>query len=126
MRKGEKTYFFSTQGFQKDDVMGILLPNCSSYILGLLGAMEAGLTVTTLNPAYTMPEVARQLEMSKAKIILTEESRVQAVKEAMKQIGMIKHCTKHANSSLVELYMANLATLFACFIICFTRTLRLF
>ena len=51
--------------------------------------MEAGLTVTTLNPAYTMPEVARQLEMSKAKIILTEESRVQAVKEAMKQIGMI-------------------------------------
>jgi len=76
-----------SQGFQKDDVMGILLPNCSSYILGLLGAMEAGLTVTTLNPAYTMPEVARQLEMSKAKIILTEESRVQAVKEAMKQIG---------------------------------------
>ena len=106
--------------------MGILLPNCSSYILGLLGAMEAGLTVTTLNPAYTMPEVARQLEMSKAKIILTEESRVQAVKEAMKQIGMIKHCTKHANSSLMELYMANLATLFACFIIYFTRTLRLF
>ena len=79
----------STQGFQKNDVMGILLPNCTSYILGLLGAMEAGLTVTTLNPAYTMPEVARQLEMSKAKIILTEESRVAAVKEAMKQIGIL-------------------------------------
>ena len=68
--------------------MGILLPNCTHYVLGLLGAMEAGLTVTTLNPAYTMPEIARQLEMSDAKIILTDKTRLQPVQEALKKIGM--------------------------------------
>ena len=82
---------FELQGFQKEDVMGILLPNCTSYVLGLLGGMEVGLTVTTLNPAYTTPEIARQLEMSKAKVILTEESRVLQVKEAMTQIGNFYH-----------------------------------
>ena len=97
----------STQGFQKNDVMGILLPNCTSYILGLLGAMEAGLTVTTLNPAYTMPEVARQLEMSKAKIILTEESRVAAVKEAMNQIGILPE-----NHQKCRIFVPKIATNF--------------
>ena len=68
--------------------MGILLPNCTHYVLGLLGAMEAGLTVTTLNPAYTMAEIARQLEMSDAKIILTDKTRLQPVQDALRKIGM--------------------------------------
>ena len=90
--KAKKSFgVFELQGFQKEDVMGILLPNCTSYVLGLLGGMEVGLTVTTLNPAYTTPEIARQLEMSKAKVILTEESRVLQVKEAMSQIGNFYH-----------------------------------
>ena len=69
--------------------MGILLPNCTHYVLGLLGAMEAGLTVTTLNPAYTMPEIARQLEMSDAKVILTGTNWLPAVKEALTKIGKL-------------------------------------
>ena len=75
------------QGFQKQDVMGILLPNCTHYVIAQLGAMEAGLTVTTLNPAYTMPEIARQLKMSDAKVILTDKSRLQAVQDAAQKIG---------------------------------------
>ena len=69
--------------------------------------MEAGLTVTTLNPAYTMPEVARQLEMSKAKIILTEESRVAAVKEAMNQIGILPE-----NHQKCRIFVPKIATNF--------------
>lgn len=38
---------------QKRDVVAILLPNIPEYPICLLGSIEAGLTVTTINPAYT-------------------------------------------------------------------------
>lgn len=37
----------------KGDVLAICLPNLPEYPGALLGAIEAGLTVTTVNPIYT-------------------------------------------------------------------------
>ena len=37
----------------KGDVLAICLPNLPEYPLATLGAIEAGLTVTTVNPIYT-------------------------------------------------------------------------
>ena len=41
----------------RQSVLGILLPNSINYILTLTGAVGAGLTVTTINPAYTPSEI---------------------------------------------------------------------
>jgi len=38
---------------QKPDVLAICLPNLPEYPIATLGAIEAGLTVTTVNPVYT-------------------------------------------------------------------------
>lgn len=38
---------------QKGDVIGLLLPNSPEFPLVALGALRAGLIVTTLNPMYT-------------------------------------------------------------------------
>ncbi|CAG9862853.1 unnamed protein product [Phyllotreta striolata] len=38
---------------QKGDVVGILLPNCPEFGIAVLGVLEAGLTITTMNPIYT-------------------------------------------------------------------------
>lgn len=38
---------------QKGDVIAIVLPNVPEYAVIVLGAMEAGLTITTVNPIYT-------------------------------------------------------------------------
>lgn len=35
------------------DVLAVCLPNVPEYPIAILGAMEAGLQVTTVNPVYT-------------------------------------------------------------------------
>lgn len=38
---------------QLGDTVGVVLPNIPEYLIVLLGALEAGLRVTTVNPLYT-------------------------------------------------------------------------
>lgn len=40
-------------GFNKDDVLAVSLPNAPEFPIAALGAIEAGLVVTSLNPIYT-------------------------------------------------------------------------
>ena len=40
-------------GGQPGDVLAVLLPNMPEFVIAMLGASEAGMVVTTLNPAYT-------------------------------------------------------------------------
>ncbi|KAF2894355.1 hypothetical protein ILUMI_11819 [Ignelater luminosus] len=56
---------------QKRDVVAILLPNIPEYPICMLGSIEAGLTVTTINPAYTSEEIKRQLLDADVKAIFT-------------------------------------------------------
>ncbi len=42
---------------------------------------------TTMNPQYTAHEVCRQLKMSKSKMILTQQSSLHVVQEAIGQLG---------------------------------------
>ncbi|XP_055842281.1 probable 4-coumarate--CoA ligase 1 [Episyrphus balteatus] len=52
------------------DVIAICLPNLPEYPIASLGSIEAGLTVTTVNPLYTAEEIGRQLTMSNAKCVI--------------------------------------------------------
>lgn len=38
---------------KRGDVVAICLPNIPEFAIALLGALEAGLVVTTINPIYT-------------------------------------------------------------------------
>ena len=40
-------------GGQPGEVVAVLLPNMPEFVIVMLGASEAGMVVTTLNPAYT-------------------------------------------------------------------------
>jgi 4-coumarate--CoA ligase len=56
---------------QEGDVIALLLPNVPEFPIAVLGALEAGLVVTTLNPVYTSEEICRQLTDSSAKALIT-------------------------------------------------------
>ncbi|XP_022913292.2 uncharacterized protein [Onthophagus taurus] len=58
-------------GMEPRDVVGLLLPNIPEYIVACHGALEAGLTVTFVNPLYTPDEVKRQFENAGVKMIMT-------------------------------------------------------
>lgn len=41
---------------RRDDVVAVCLPNCPDFAIACLGALEAELVVTTVNPIYTAGE----------------------------------------------------------------------
>lgn len=58
-------------GLRKGDVVGLVLPNIPEFPIVLLGAAGVGMPVTTVNPIYTAEEIARQMQNSGAKAIVT-------------------------------------------------------
>ena len=58
-------------GFKKGQVLGMILPNLPEVPIVLLGAAGIGMPVTTVNPIYTVEEIARQLQLSGATVVVT-------------------------------------------------------
>ena len=59
------------------------MPNSWEHIVAFLGASEAGLVLTSLNPAYTAPEIRSQLVNSEAGYVVTLPSLLTKVEEAI-------------------------------------------
>jgi 4-coumarate--CoA ligase len=66
-----------------------MMPNNPTYMVALTGASGVGLIVTTVNPGYTVSEVARQLTMSKSKAILTTAVLLPLVNKAIEKSGKL-------------------------------------
>ena len=54
--------------------IGVLLPNCVEYPVIICGALHAGVTVTTLNPGYTLSEIVHQLRVAEVEILFAGNS----------------------------------------------------
>jgi acyl-CoA synthetase (AMP-forming)/AMP-acid ligase II len=61
----------AAHGFAKGDVLGIYSPNVPEYFIAFHAAASLGGTVTTVNPLYTVRELALQLTDCGAKYLLT-------------------------------------------------------
>jgi len=70
-------------GAQRGEVMAIVMPNSPDYVTTFLGASEAGLTITTLNPIYTPHEIRGQLTNSESKYVVTTPPLLPKVLEAI-------------------------------------------
>ncbi|OMO65969.1 AMP-dependent synthetase/ligase [Corchorus olitorius] len=68
-------------GVQQRQVIMLLLPNTPEFVLSFLGASFLGAVCTAANPFFTAPEVAKQAKASNARIIITQASYVDKVKE---------------------------------------------
>lgn len=63
-------------GLKPGEVVGILMPNIPEYVIAIHGALEAGLTVTVVNPLYTVGEIKRQFENAEVSCVITIEQFV--------------------------------------------------
>jgi acyl-CoA synthetase (AMP-forming)/AMP-acid ligase II len=61
----------AARGFQAGEVFAIYLPNLPEYAVAFYGVLLAGGTNTTLNPLYTVEELAAQLNDAGARYLLT-------------------------------------------------------
>ncbi|XP_067011688.2 uncharacterized protein [Anabrus simplex] len=68
------------------DVLAVVLPNIPEFGIVTLGAVEAGLTLTTVNPNYTPGEINKQLVSSGARCVITDVERYRTVQQAVAQI----------------------------------------
>ncbi|VFQ66817.1 unnamed protein product [Cuscuta campestris] len=69
------------QGINRGDTVMILLPNSPEYIFTFLGASYGGAIATMANPMFTPAEVVKQVKASNARLIVTQASNVNKVKE---------------------------------------------
>ncbi|KAK4887101.1 hypothetical protein RN001_003372 [Aquatica leii] len=71
----------------KGDVVGIILPNVPDYPICLLGAIQAGLIVTIINPSYTAEEINHQLSEVGTKAVITLNTMYSTIKAAAQISG---------------------------------------
>ncbi|KAI8362831.1 hypothetical protein BD560DRAFT_484036 [Blakeslea trispora] len=76
--------------FRQGDVIAIYSPNQMDYSIPLLGAVTAGGSTSPANPNYTPKELAYQLEMTKAKVLIAHPSNLSNALAAAKLVGLDK------------------------------------
>ncbi|MFO0693759.1 MAG: AMP-binding protein [Polyangiales bacterium] len=66
------------RGFRRGDVLGIHLPNTPQYVLAFVAASKLGVTVTSLSPLMTPPELLHQANDARVRAILSLEPAFEA------------------------------------------------
>ncbi|HKI97692.1 MAG TPA: 4-coumarate--CoA ligase family protein [bacterium] len=78
----------TARGFHKGDVFAIYSPNVPEYAMVFLAVTSVGGTNTTINPLYTVEELANQLKDSKARFLVTVPPFLDKAKEAAARSGV--------------------------------------
>ena len=78
----------AARGFKKGDVLAIYSPNLPEYGVAMLAAATLGGVTTTANPLYTADELAKQLQDSRAKLLVTVPPFLDKAKEAAQKVGI--------------------------------------
>ena len=77
-------------GLQKGDRLAIMMPNLLQYPVVLYGALRAGLVIVNVNPFYTPPELAHQLDDAGAIAIVVLKNFLPTVAKVRRQL-VLKH-----------------------------------
>ncbi len=78
----------AARGVGIGDVVGLLAPNIPAFAAVFHGILRAGATATTINALYTAEDIAKQLQDSHAKILVTVSPLLPHAKEAAAKIGI--------------------------------------
>ncbi|KAL5554496.1 hypothetical protein UlMin_041897 [Ulmus minor] len=68
-------------GIRQGDVIMLLLPNSPEFVFAFLGASYRGAMSTAANPFFTAAEILKQAKASKAKLLITQASYYEKVKD---------------------------------------------
>jgi acyl-CoA synthetase (AMP-forming)/AMP-acid ligase II len=75
-------------GLRKGDVFAIYAANCLEYAVAFHAVASCGGIVTTINPAYTVDELAHQLVDAGAIALLTTPDLLEKARDAARQAGV--------------------------------------
>ena len=78
----------AARGFGKGDVLAVYSPNLPEYVVAFYGVSAAGGATTTVNPLYTVGELAAQLYDAGARFLLTTPPLLDRAIEAAARSGV--------------------------------------
>jgi len=78
----------AARGFKKGDVLALYSPNLPEYGVVLLAVAALGGITTTANPLYTADELAKQLQDSRARLLVTVPPFLDKAKQAAQKSGI--------------------------------------
>src|SRR5215216_2442306 len=67
-------------GVQKDDRVGLMLPNCPEYVVAFFGTMRIGATVTQVNPIYVGRELTHIFDNSGLETVIVHSMMYEKAK----------------------------------------------
>jgi long-chain acyl-CoA synthetase len=78
-------------GVKKGTKVGLLMPNCPTFIIYYFGVLKAGGTVVNYNPLYTLEELSFQVRDSETEIMVTLDLKLLFDKvEGLMKAGTLK------------------------------------
>jgi long-chain acyl-CoA synthetase len=78
-------------GVKKGTKVGLLMPNCPTFIVYYFATLKAGGTVVNYNPLYTLPELTFQVKDSETELMVTLDLKLLFDKvEVLMQAGTVK------------------------------------
>ncbi len=77
--------FFDDSFVEANDTIAILLPNSICFVVSIFAAYQIGAKVTLINPRLSQKEIAFQLTDSETKVIITNDTLCQNIKEVLSQ-----------------------------------------
>lgn len=68
--------------------IALMLPNCPQYMISIFGALQAGLTIISVNPFYTPFELTRQINHSRAEVFIVLSHLFENIRDAIKNTSI--------------------------------------
>ena len=75
--------FFETKGYKFGDRIAIHTPNSLEYCYSAMGTLASGLTLNTVNSAYTNYELKQLLNKSTPKVLITSGKQVEQARQCI-------------------------------------------
>jgi acyl-CoA synthetase (AMP-forming)/AMP-acid ligase II len=72
------------RGIGGGDVVAIIAANGPDHAVAMYGALAAGAAVASANPALTAPELARQFDLTRPRMVVADETSMATVAEALR------------------------------------------
>ncbi|CAJ1954938.1 unnamed protein product [Sphenostylis stenocarpa] len=95
-------------GVRQGEVIMILLPNCPEFVFAFLGASYRGAMATAANPFFTPAEIAKQAKASNAKVLITQASYYEKVKELEVKVVFVDSCPAEAGDGEDHIHFSQL------------------
>jgi long-chain acyl-CoA synthetase len=89
-------------GVEKGDRVGILMPNCSPFVMAFYAILKAGAVVVATNPQYTLPEIVRQVNDAGVEVMFVMSDLYATVAAAKTETPLRTLIVAEADSSAMS------------------------